>query len=186
MVEKASLLYLSSTTLTRFIRKYKGWKVRNRVAVGIFKSRGIDAGEIDPSNYSDESVDRTEELLIGSGYTSEPNGSRDVDKFEDRKLVPAFVLPVDSSQHAAILEVAEGRDMVIEGPPGTGKSHTIVNLIANAIHEGKSVLFLAQKVVALDVVYDRLSEKALGLDKNAYAFIPSMQLEALFMVKLVN
>jgi len=151
---------------THFIRKYKGWKVRNRIAVGIFKSRGIDAGEIDPSNYSDESVDRTEKLLIGSGYTSEPNGFRDVDKFEDRKLVPAFVLPVDSSQHAAILEVAEGRDLVIEGPPGTGKSHTIVNLIANAIHEGKSVLFLAQKVVALDVVYDRLSEKAFGLDKK--------------------
>ena len=150
-----------------FIRKYKGWKVRNRIAVGIFKSRGIDSSEIDPNNFSNESVDRTETLLAGSGFRAEPNGDREVDAPKDRKRVPAFVLQVDSSQHAAILEVSEGRDAVIEGPPGTGKSHTIVNLIADAMRRGKTVLFLAQKVAALDVVYSRLSEKELGLNKKS-------------------
>ena len=147
-----------------FVKKYTGWKVRNRIAVGIFKSRGIHPSEIEPDGFGSDNVDRTEKLIEGVGYRSDPNGDRDVDKPKDRKLVPAFVLPVDSSQHAAVLEVAEGRDMVIEGPPGTGKSHTIVNLIADAIRQGKSVLFLAQKIVALDVVYHRLKE--LGLDKK--------------------
>jgi hypothetical protein len=147
-----------------FVKKYTGWRVRNRIAVGIFKSRGIHPSEIEPDGFGSDNVDRTEKLIEGVGYRSDPNGDRDVDKPKDRKLVPAFVLPVDSSQHAAVLEVAEGRDMVIEGPPGTGKSHTIVNLIADAIRQGKSVLFLAQKIVALDVVYHRLKE--LGLDKK--------------------
>jgi superfamily I DNA and/or RNA helicase/very-short-patch-repair endonuclease len=147
-----------------FVEKYSGWNVRNRIAVGIFKSRGIHPSEIDPNGFGSESVDRTEKLLEGIGYRSDPNGDRSVDKKQNRELVPAFALPVDSSQHSAVLEVAEGRDMVIEGPPGTGKSHTIVNLVTDAIRQGKSVLFLAQKIVALDVVYNRLKE--LGLDKK--------------------
>ena len=52
--------------------------------------------------------------------------------------------------------------MVIKGPPGTGKSQTITNLIANAISEGKTVLFVSEKMAALNVVKDRLTFAGLG------------------------
>lgn len=72
------------------------------------------------------------------------------------------LLPADSSQTAASLAAAEGRDFVIIGPPGTGKSQTIANMIANCLASGKSVLFVAEKTAALDVVYRRLREHGLG------------------------
>jgi very-short-patch-repair endonuclease len=83
----------------------------------------------------------------------------------DRIYAPADIiclLPSDSSQTAASLAAAEGRDFVIVGPPGTGKSQTIANMIANCLAVGKSVLFVAEKTAALDVVYRRLREHGLG------------------------
>lgn len=83
----------------------------------------------------------------------------------DRKYVPSDIvslLPADSSQLAASLAAAEGRDFVIVGPPGTGKSQTIANMIAHCLAVGKTVLFVAEKTAALNVVYRRLREN--GLD----------------------
>lgn len=72
------------------------------------------------------------------------------------------VLDADSSQSVCVEEARLGRNLVIQGPPGTGKSQTIANIIATAVHEGKTVLFLAEKAAALDVVHSRL--KAVGLE----------------------
>ncbi|WP_296720683.1 DUF3320 domain-containing protein [Erythrobacter sp.] len=83
----------------------------------------------------------------------------------DRAFAPADIvclLPSDSSQTAASLAAAAGRDFVIVGPPGTGKSQTIANMIANCLAVGKTVLFVAEKTAALDVVYRRLREHGLG------------------------
>ena len=83
----------------------------------------------------------------------------------DQTYDPADIvclLPSDSSQTAASLAAAQGRDFVIVGPPGTGKSQTIANMIANCLAVGKSVLFVAEKTAALDVVYRRLREHGLG------------------------
>jgi very-short-patch-repair endonuclease/DNA polymerase III delta prime subunit len=66
------------------------------------------------------------------------------------------VLDADSSQQQAMLAVRKGCHLVIEGPPGTGKSQTITNLIADALHDGKTVLFVSEKMAALDVVKTRL------------------------------
>ncbi|HKS42225.1 MAG TPA: DUF4011 domain-containing protein [Blastocatellia bacterium] len=74
----------------------------------------------------------------------------------------AQVTNADSSQLRAILAVSRKHDLVIEGPPGTGKSQTITNLIAQALSENKSVLFVAEKMAALEVVYNRLVEAGLG------------------------
>lgn len=71
-------------------------------------------------------------------------------------------LPADSSQLAAVMAAAEGHDMVIVGPPGTGKSQTIANLIAQCLSVGKTVLFVAEKTAALDVVHRRLREHGLA------------------------
>ena len=58
--------------------------------------------------------------------------------------------------------VRRGRNLVVQGPPGTGKSQTITNIIASAAHDGKCVLFIAEKMVALEVVYERLKKVGLG------------------------
>lgn len=70
-------------------------------------------------------------------------------------------LPADSSQLAAVMAAARGKDFVLIGPPGTGKSQTIANLIAQCLAERKRVLFVSEKMAALDVVYRRM--RAIGL-----------------------
>ena len=71
-------------------------------------------------------------------------------------------LPADSSQLAAVMAASEGKDYVLVGPPGTGKSQTIANIIAQCLATQKTVLFVAEKTAALDVVYRRLREHGLG------------------------
>nr|WP_251922682.1 DUF3320 domain-containing protein [Salinibacter ruber] len=72
------------------------------------------------------------------------------------------VVDADSSQTEAILSVKEGNDLVLQGPPGTGKSQTITNVIAEAIADGKTVLFASEKMAALEVVKRNLDEVGLG------------------------
>lgn len=74
----------------------------------------------------------------------------------------AIPLSADSSQMVAIATAAKGQSFVLHGPPGTGKSQTITNMIANALYQGQSVLFVAEKMAALNVVQKRLT--AVGLD----------------------
>ncbi len=73
-----------------------------------------------------------------------------------------FVTDLDQSQEAALLAVKGGQSLVIHGPPGTGKSQVIVNLMADAMAHGKKVLLVSQKRAALDVVHQRLKGLALG------------------------
>ncbi|KTQ96506.1 DNA helicase [Aureimonas ureilytica] len=83
----------------------------------------------------------------------------------DRAYAPADIvtpLPADSSQIVATLAAAEGKDFVVIGPPGTGKSQTIANMIAHCLAHRRTVLFVAEKTAALDVVYRRLREHGLG------------------------
>ncbi|WP_294613772.1 DUF3320 domain-containing protein [uncultured Roseovarius sp.] len=83
----------------------------------------------------------------------------------DRRVVPRDLvtpLPADSSQLAAVLAASEGHDFVLVGPPGTGKSQTIANIICQCIAHDKTVLFVAEKAAALDVVQRRLAANGLG------------------------
>ena len=73
-----------------------------------------------------------------------------------------LVLDSDSSQQRAINAALKGQNLVIEGPPGTGKSQTIVNLIASYIANGKSVLFVAEKRAAIDAVKKRIEKVGLS------------------------
>lgn len=72
------------------------------------------------------------------------------------------VVDADSSQILTMLAISEGRNLVIQGPPGTGKSQTITNIIAHAIGNGKKVLFVAEKMAALEVVKRRLDTIGIG------------------------
>jgi KaiC/GvpD/RAD55 family RecA-like ATPase len=72
------------------------------------------------------------------------------------------VVDADSTQTLAIESVRQGRSMVVQGPPGTGKSQSITNIIATAVMDGKRVLFVAEKLAALQVVQRRLQNEGLG------------------------
>lgn len=103
----------------------------------------------------------TPELAFAGSEGGRLRDGRDLDK----QYAPSDIvclLPADSSQIAASLAAAEGQDFVIVGPPGTGKSQTIANMIANCLAAKKTVLFVAEKTAALDVVYRRLREHGLG------------------------
>ncbi len=83
----------------------------------------------------------------------------------DEVVEPADVfmpLEADSSQMSAALSAASGKDFVLEGPPGTGKSQTIANIIGQCLADGRTVLFVAEKTAALEVVYRRLEELGVG------------------------
>ncbi len=78
------------------------------------------------------------------------------------ELAALCPIPADSSQLMAVADGVAGRTFVLEGPPGTGKSQTITNLLARALADGKRVLFVAEKRAALDVVKVRMDAVGLG------------------------
>ena len=86
----------------------------------------------------------------------------ELDELASPDVVPVPILPVDSSQLHALAYGAAGNHQVIHGPPGTGKSQTISNLIADALGRNKTVLFVSSKMAALNVVYRRLAEEGLA------------------------
>lgn len=85
----------------------------------------------------------------------------DINKIDD-PLELVNIVDADSSQAEVIYYINKGVNMVIQGPPGTGKSQTISNIIASSITQGKSILFIAEKKAALDVVQRRLVNVGLG------------------------
>ncbi|MHA7129028.1 AAA domain-containing protein [Algoriphagus namhaensis] len=84
-------------------------------------------------------------------------------KFSPQREANHFpVFPLDASQEHALLKIRQGNSLVIEGPPGTGKSQLIANLVTDYIARGKKVLVVSQKRAALDVVYERLDQAGFG------------------------
>ncbi len=125
--------------------------------------------DLDPATWPAHSpleANPTLSRLLGDGFVSEPALCGESDKI-DRLIPPATMVHVtdaDSSQAVVIEEVRRGRHLVVQGPPGTGKSQTITNLIATAVKEGKKVLFVAEKMAALEVVHSRLESARPGRD----------------------
>lgn len=104
--------------------------------------------------------------LLGEGFAQPENvveQQADLDDLTSPRDT-FHVVDADSSQIAAALKVRDGQSVVIQGPPGTGKSQTITNIIAQALGDGKRVLFVAEKMAALEVVKRRLD--AIGLGDN--------------------
>ncbi len=148
------------------ISPMKGWKVNNDIALGFFSfTKFVMYNDLNPESW-DDNVDLTKKELIQAIFNPQDNSTEsfreeDVDtQLEYENMYQ--VLDADSSQIAAIQDVKAGRNLVVEGPPGTGKSQTIVNLIAELLAEGKSVLFVSEKMAALDVVKNRLQAVGLG------------------------
>ena len=123
--------------------------------------------DLDPQSWPADSGPASHPLigrLMGQGF-GDAQAAFAEDVRIDTVIAPGevhFVKDADSSQTQAILEVRAGSNLVIQGPPGTGKSQTITNLIAELTSQGKSVLFVSEKMAALEVVKRRLDECHLG------------------------
>ena len=145
----------------------QGWEVvKDEICLGFFSfSKFLLWRDLDPTNWPSAKslLDHPllRDILLRHLEETEPQDSPLVD--EDQVLDDVFkpadlthITDADSSQAIAIQEALAERNLVIQGPPGTGKSQTITNLIAGAVKRGKSVLFIAEKMAALDVVHSRL------------------------------
>jgi hypothetical protein len=97
----------------------------------------------------------------GRGLVFDEIPEHEIDSRAAPETTPV-VLDADASQRAAIAAALDGRSFVMDGPPGTGKSQTIANMIGALLHAGKTVLFVSEKAAALDVVRDRLAGAGLG------------------------
>ena len=156
------------------------WRIdRSSVVLGFFAfSKFLMYHDLDPDsaewanveNYGPRSS-KLIESLYDTGFSDPgPSITDDPDDPAERTIdrhLPVddvyHVVDADSSQATAIHDVNQGRNLVIEGPPGTGKSQTITNIIADAISHGRKVLFVSEKMAALEVVKRRLDEIGLGV-----------------------
>jgi very-short-patch-repair endonuclease len=152
--------------VTEAVKAQTGWQVTTEIYLGLFafqkfvmyKDLEANGGAFAGHRLVHRLVTRT-----GDAFAALPDDVREMDL--DAQFPPeqtAQVVDADSSQLRAIAAVSRGHDLVLEGPPGTGKSQTITNLIAQALHGGQSVLFVAEKMAALSVVHERLVRAGLG------------------------
>lgn len=145
------------------------WEVKtNDMVLGLFSfAKFLMYRDLDPANWPDGEAITSKYLiraLMEEGF-DESDGLLSDDSPIDPIILPKDMLHImdsDSSQTLAIHEVRKGRNLVIQGPPGTGKSQTIANIIASAIADGKTVLFVAEKMAALEVVKRRLDQTGVG------------------------
>ncbi|MCX5842200.1 MAG: DUF4011 domain-containing protein, partial [Deltaproteobacteria bacterium] len=150
------------------VKKYPKWNIKEEMCLDFFDFKkfvmykDLDAkewpGGLSPSSHP----------LINAIYNRDPSApafSGFVEDDVDKKIRAESVyhmMDADSSQIAVIQDIKAGRNLVVQGPPGTGKSQTIVNAIADLLAEGKTVLFVSEKMAALDVVKSRLDSVGIG------------------------
>ncbi|UZQ54382.1 hypothetical protein OOK60_18225 [Trichothermofontia sichuanensis B231] len=115
------------------------WRVRRFLTLSLFSFRGIALfHDLNPERWPGESILRNQlisSILCGQETASEDAIALDYD-VDDPAIanrIPLLITDADASQFSAIVDVIDGKSLVIEGPPGTGKSQTITNLIAVAI-----------------------------------------------------
>jgi very-short-patch-repair endonuclease len=145
------------------------WSVeKDDIELGFFSfGKFMIYNDLDSSKWPDSKKpydNATLKALFETGFRDTPPTSTEEHNLDTETNAESLlsVVDADSSQVLAMLAVQEGKNMVIQGPPGTGKSQTITNIIANAVGQGKKVLFVAEKMAALEVVKRRLDKVGLG------------------------
>ena len=136
----------------------EGWEVLNGAALGVFSFSQFAMWKDLEDNmdaYSESALVKS--LIDGTPYPAEKEMQCSSDPYGLCLTVPA-----DGSQIRAVRASGEGNTFVMHGPPGTGKSQTITNMITNALYQGKTVLFVAEKRAALEVVQKRLEDVGIG------------------------
>ena len=163
-------------TLKRYLEEVqslvaeRNWNVRSTVLLDLFSFHKLVMYQDLTKNADHIKGHPLVKTLVGEQRESSTGGDmggsrlpeeREIDRIQ--KFDQTFqVLDADSSQQACIQAILQGHSVVLQGPPGTGKSQTIANVIAETVARGRTVLFVAEKMAALEVVYKRLREAGLG------------------------
>ena len=152
-------------TIRRFIMNQKGWDVEEQAILGLFSFNKFLMWNDIHNNVDVLAENKIVKSLLDGVVDKDVNVEITEETDLDSKYNPgSIVLPIsaDSSQLEAITAAASGKSFILHGPPGTGKSQTITNIIANALYNGKRVLFVAEKMAALEVVQRRLEQIGLA------------------------
>jgi len=164
------------SAVSKLISGYDRWVVRRYITVALLNfSKLLMYLDMDPDRWPRDNKISNHPIVKGflAGWVEE-NGKTSssssaihepdytIDELQNIHYNYPLIFDADSSQHSAIIDAVNGRSLVVEGPPGTGKSQTITNLIASAMKHGKKVLFVAEKLAALEVVKHRLDRAGLG------------------------
>ena len=151
------------------VRDIPGWRVRRFAVVGHFAfARLVMFKDLEESRWPAGVGIIGNSVISGLFAGQAANGTGffaedyEVDHPSVATKVPLLITDADSSQFSAIVDVMDGKNLAVKGPPGTGKSQTITNIIAAALASGKTVLFVAEKMAALNVVKDRLEKAGLA------------------------
>lgn len=150
--------------IRRGIMSQPRWDLEEHAFIGIFSfSKFIMWNDLNKNAEKLKENKIVASLISGKMEWEEDEFESDVEldiKYHSSKI--ALPISADSTQLEAICAATENKSFILHGPPGTGKSQTITNIIANALYNGKKVLFVAEKMAALSVVQKRLAD--IGLD----------------------
>jgi very-short-patch-repair endonuclease len=142
------------------------WRLKNQVVLGLFSfTKFMMYNDMKRYQTRFESSSNVQKVCgVGSHSIDAESVSEVLDAELDKISVLDFhaIMDADSSQLRAILAAKNGVSLILQGPPGTGKSQTIANIIGECIAAKKTVLFVSEKMAALNVVYDRLASKSLA------------------------
>jgi transcription elongation GreA/GreB family factor len=157
-------------TIEELIRLKDRWKIRRQIVLSMLSfAKMVLVNDLDPGRWPDGDKGNlltTHPLVKGvfigleEDRTDSDGQEFDVDEHPDNNL--PLIYDADTYQHRALIDALEGKNMVVNGPPGTGKSQTITNLIAAGLRRGKRILFISEKLAALQVVKKRLEKADLG------------------------
>lgn len=137
------------------------WTVTAECKIGIFSFLKINMYKDLKENAAKIVLNNSVRTLLGETSSSGATNTEETKTIDLSAL--HNVVDADSSQAEAIKTAKDGKSFVLQGPPGTGKSQTITNIIAECLMDGKKVLFVSEKLAALNVVYDKL--KKVGLEE---------------------
>ena len=147
-------------------REQPRWRLRRFVVVGLFNfQRQAMYLDLDPAAWAADLADHDPlRSLLGTAFGGDGGFAEalDPDADEHQHIAATLIADADATQFSVVADALGGRSFPVEGPPGTGKSQTITNLIGASLARGRTVLFLAEKLAALEVVKKRMEEAGLG------------------------
>ena len=138
------------------------WTVTEECKIGIFSFQKINMYHDLKNNQETILMNKNVRQLLGE-YNPTPDEDTIIPKCNENAYDEFHcVVDADSSQLEAVMMAQSGKSFVLQGPPGTGKSQTITNIIAESLYEGKKILFVSEKLAALNVVYEKLKQVGLS------------------------